>query len=306
MLSRGNGRQDIFLTDKDRYVFIDLLQEATERFGILICAYVMMGNHYHLLIKTTEANLSRTMQWFGTAYTRRFHIHNHSGGHLFQGRFKSILVENDAYLLRLSYYIHRNPLRAGLVQRLADYPWSSYLFYAYKKKAPAWLHTELILDQVGGDNPKAAYRRDVQRYAEEKGSPWEDVKHGLVYGSQGFIDHLKQEYLQSEKITELPQHNWLLFDTDPEIMAKQAAVAFGLDFNTICNVRRISSQDKLRRDMLIYFLWESGRLSNQAIAALLGMTYSNVSRRVSLLKQQFRDDKGLGAIYRQAKSQIKV
>jgi putative transposase len=76
------------------------------------------------------------MQWFGTTYTRKFHLHNNLDGHLFRGRFKSIIVENDAYLLRLSCYIHRNPLRAGMVERLADYPWSSYPYYAYANKTP--------------------------------------------------------------------------------------------------------------------------------------------------------------------------
>ena len=122
-------------------MFLTLLQEVSERYGIHIFAYVLMGTHYHLLIKTPQANLSKAMQWFGTAYARRFHIHNRTSGHLFHGRYKSILVENDAYLLRLSCYIHRNPLRAGLVNRLVDYPWSSYTYYGYKKKPPVWLDT---------------------------------------------------------------------------------------------------------------------------------------------------------------------
>jgi putative transposase len=306
VLSRGNGRQDIFLSDKNRHSFLDLLQEVTERFGIFICAYVLMSNHYHLLLKISEANLSQAMQWFGTAYTRRFHVHNHTSGHLFQGRFKSILVENEAYLLRLSCYIHRNPLRAGIVIRLADYPWSSYPFYAYKKKAQTWLSTDLILDQMSGDSRRASYRRMVQHYSDENGSVWEDIKHGLAFGSQSYLDRLKENYLKRQKIAELPQHNRLLLDTDPQKMIEQAAVAYGLDLSAIRNTKRISSQEKDKRDMLIYFLWETGRLSNQNIASLLGMTYSNISRRVSLLRRQLQIDKNLESIYRQTKSQIKV
>ena len=97
----------------------------SERFEIDVFAYVLMGNHYHILLRTRRANLKKAMHWFGTTYTQRFNRRHSRSGHLFQGRYKSIIVQNDAYLLQLSYYIHRNPLRAGLVKRLADYRWSS-------------------------------------------------------------------------------------------------------------------------------------------------------------------------------------
>jgi REP element-mobilizing transposase RayT len=153
ILSRGNQGQDIFLGDADRHLFLNTIGEMADRYDIGIYAYVLMDNHYHLLLKTNHANLSKAMQWFGTAYTRRFNVSNHHSGHLFQGRFKSFIVQNDAYLTQLSYYIHRNPLRAGIVQRLVDYRWSSYLVYAYRKKAPKWLETDLILSQYGTKDP---------------------------------------------------------------------------------------------------------------------------------------------------------
>jgi len=306
VLSRGNGRQDIFLSDRDRHAFTDLLQEISDRYAIDIYAYVLMSNHYHLLLKTQEANLSRAMQWFGTAYTRRFHIHNHTGGHLFQGRFKSIIVENDSYLLRLSCYIHRNPLRARIVKRLTDYPWSSYSYYAYKKKPPVWLSTETILCQFDASNPQADYRKMVQQYADEKANLWEDVKHGLAFGSQEFLDHLKSQYLNDRRDAELPQRNQLFRDVDPQALAEKAAATFGLDLTKLDDTRRISKLDKEMRDMLIYFLWETGKLSNQRIASLVGGTYSNVSRRVSLFKAGMEKEKGLAAKYLRFKSQIKV
>jgi REP-associated tyrosine transposase len=205
VLSRGNGRQDIFITDEDRHLFLNLLKELTERFCIDVYAYVLMGNHYHLLLKTQDANLSKAMQWFGTTYTRRFNLSNHTCGHLFQGRYKSIVVENDAYLLRLSCYIHRNPLRAGMVNRIADYKWSSYQYYGYKRKSPTWLDTGLILSQVAGQDRHRSYRKKVQNYSDEDGSIWEDIKHGLVYGSQTFLNDLKTKYLSEKKDVELPQ-----------------------------------------------------------------------------------------------------
>jgi len=145
VLSRGNEGRDIFNDDKDRTLFIDTLGEVSDRFSVDIFAFVLISNHYHLLLRTNHANLSKAMQWLGVTYTRRFNNRHCRSGHLFQGRFKSIVVENDAYVVELSCYIHRNPLRAGIVKRLIDYKWSTYPVYAYGRKASDWLKTDLIL-----------------------------------------------------------------------------------------------------------------------------------------------------------------
>ena len=239
-------------------------------------------------------------------FTRRFHKHNRTSGHLFQGRFKSILVENDAYLLQLSCYIHRNPLRAGMVQRLADYPWSSYPFYAYKQKPPVWLCTELILGRFNTANRQAAYRKKVELYSDQEGGIWQEVKCGLAYGSQGFIEQRKKQFPDDGKNAELPQHKRPLLDANPQELARKAAEGFSLDLEQLRRTRRISRQAKDKRDMLIYFLWETGKLNNQGIAALLGLTYSNISRRVSLFRTSIASKKRLRTKYNQIKSQIKV
>jgi REP element-mobilizing transposase RayT len=306
VLSRGNGRQDIFLTDDDRGLFIELLKESSERFNIEVYAYVLMGNHYHLLLKTPDANLSKGMQWVGTAYTRKFNLLNNQSGHLFQGRFKSIIVENDAYLLRLSCYIHRNPLRAGIVNRLCDYKWSSYPYYAYRKGAPGWLNTSLILEQVGGKDKKQAYRRKVQQYADEKGSVWEDVRHGFVYGSETFINDLKERFLSNQKDVELPQHNRMYRDVDPKIILETACEAMQIDLNGVRNSKRISKALKDKRDLLIYLLWQSGRFSNQQIGTLLGISYSNVSRRIMEIRKKLDKDKGVRGRYKDLSALVKV
>jgi putative transposase len=111
VLSRGNERQNIITDDDDRNLFLNTVGEMGERFEIDIFAYVLMDNHYHLLFRTNRANLCRSMQWFGATYTKRFNLRHSRSGHLFQGRYKNMLVQNDAYLLQLSYYIHRNPLK---------------------------------------------------------------------------------------------------------------------------------------------------------------------------------------------------
>ena len=118
VLSRGNERRDIFFDDRDRRVFLSTLGETSDRFKVDIFAYVLMGNHYHVLLRTNLPNLSRAMQWLGLTYARRFNNRLRRSGHLFQGRFKAMVVESDAYMMELSCYIHRNPLRAKMVRRL--------------------------------------------------------------------------------------------------------------------------------------------------------------------------------------------
>ncbi len=127
VLSRGNEQRKIFTDDEDRKLFLELLGEMSERFKVEIYSYVLMTNHYHILLKTKKANISKSMQWFGVTYTQRYNIRHKRSGHLFQGRFKSFIVENDAYMLQLSCYLHRNPLRAKIIKRLADFKFSSYL-----------------------------------------------------------------------------------------------------------------------------------------------------------------------------------
>jgi REP element-mobilizing transposase RayT len=305
-MSRGNGRQAIFHSDKDRETFISLLGELSERFDIEIVAYVLMSNHYHLLIKTRNANLSKAMQWFGTCFTCAFNVSNQKSGHLFQGRFKSIVVENDGYLLRLSCYIHRNPLRARLVDRLADYNWSSYPVYAYNKKKPEWLNTSVIFDQLAGEDLNKAYRMKVQTYSDENKSIWEDVKHGLIYGSQEFIEEIKKRFLGDKNKEELPQHNRLLRTVDPEFMLKKASEYLNFDMESARISKKINPVDKDNRDLIIHLLNQTGRFSNYEIGGYFGLSYSAVSSRDKVITNRILNDQEMRLKYDELKSQIKV
>ena len=190
----------------------------SERHDIDIFAYVLMDNHYHLLARTRQANLKKAMQWFGTTYTQRFNRRHFRSGHLFQGRYKSIIIQNDAYLLQLSYYIHRNPLRAGIVRRLTGYRWSSYNAYAYGHKAPNWLSTDLILDQFAGEQDRhrsyRSYREKVQKYASEEKHLLEDLRHGLILGSKKFVDKIGKRYSGIGPDSALPQQRQIVKNFD--------------------------------------------------------------------------------------------
>ena len=230
VLSRGNNQQAVFLSDRDRNTFLKTLGRMSERFEVDIIAFVLMDNHYHLLLRTNRPNLSKTMQWLGTTYTTIFNLRNSQKGHLFQGRFKSILVENESYLMRLSWYIHRNPLRAGIVGRLIDYPWSSYPAYAFNRQRPDWLKTDMILSQFGSvSSGRKAYREKVQQYADEKKSIWEDVKHGVFYGSKAFVDRIKKDYLSGECQAEIPDQKKIVDDIDLGEIAKTASATLKID-----------------------------------------------------------------------------
>jgi REP element-mobilizing transposase RayT len=307
VISRGNNRQGIFKTKVDRNLFLELLKEMTERYGIHVHAYVLMGNHYHLLLKTPDPNLSRAMQWFGTSYTRKFNLNNNASGHLFQGRFKSILVENDAYLLRLSCYIHRNPVRAGIVERLADYPWSSYRYYAYNKKPPAWLTTQAILSQLSGNKgAHGVYRDKVQHYSDETSRVLEDIKHGFILGSQNFVEELKSRFLKDRKDGELPQHNRLYRAFDPKMLIKSASEVLDFNLSSARKSKRISLIEKEKRDMLVYLLWKTGRMTNQEIGEWFGVSYSSISKIVSGFGDRLLAEKGLRRRYNNLNSLIKV
>jgi REP element-mobilizing transposase RayT len=306
ILSRGNEQRDIFFEDDDRKCFLDLLGEISERFSVDIFAYVFMHNHYHLLLRTQKPNLSKCMQWLGTTYTRRFNINHLRSGHLFQGRYKSIIVENEAYLVRLSCYIHRNPLRANIVQRLADYPWSSYPVYAYEKKHPDWLKTDVILNQFNVKDKRRAYRQKVQKYSDEKNRIWENVRHGLIFGSNNFVDKIKSTYLSDRSLDELPQVRSMLKDTDPEIALHEAAAVLGCSVENFRQSRRISEADRDNRDLLIYCLWNTGIFTNLEIGNLFGLTYSSISRRVDIVKEKIKKKRHLKKQIYQLKSLIKV
>lgn len=306
ILSRGNERRNIFFGDADYKVFLGVLEEMSERFEVDIFAYVLMSNHYHLLIRTNQGNLSKSMQWVGTTYTRRFNLQHFRSGHLFQGRFKSILVQNDAYLMQLSCYIHRNPLRAGLVNRLADYRWSSYRTYAYKASHTKWLNKDLILSQCNGEDSYKTYREKVQKYSEEESKVFENLRHGIVFGTKRYLNKITKKHLKKESDAELPQLNRIIKDKDPAKLLKSAAKVINFNLTKLSQSDRILKKDIQDRDVLLYFLRGTGLYTNKQIGELFGLTYSAVSRRANIVKSEIFKQSEMRQKYSLIKSMIKV
>ena len=145
VMNRGASHRNIFLSDKQRIEFLSLLEEITLTYDVEIHAYCLMGNHYHLLLHTPRGNLSEAMRHLNSKYTRFFNKHKKRDGSLFRGRYKSIIISGENYLLAVSRYIHLNPLQANLVDDLNKYPWSSYPAYIDMTTPPDWLKMNTVL-----------------------------------------------------------------------------------------------------------------------------------------------------------------
>jgi REP element-mobilizing transposase RayT len=306
LLSRGNEGKDIFDDDRDRKIFLKTVGEMSERFAMSVYAYVLMGNHYHLMVQTERANLKKAMHWFGTTYTQRFNIRHSRNGHLFQGRYKSILVQNDAYLLQLSCYIHRNPLRAGIVKRLADYRWSSYLSYAYGRKAPEWLQTQLILSQFKNEDRYKSYREKVQGYAREEKLLWEDMRHGLFLGTKGFVERIRKDFLPAAPDPAIVQQTQLAKHYDPVSILNKAEKILKCDVKRFLKTGRVLGAEKETRDLMIYLIWKAGVLTNDQTGQLFGLSYSAVTHAVKSLKARMLENQELKAKFNDLYSQFKL
>jgi len=300
VMARGNDRRAIFYDDQDRQVFLDILGEMSDRFANEIQVYVLMDNHFHLQIKTLRANLSRCMHWLGVTYATRFNRCHGRVGHVFQGRFKSILVEDELYMNQLSLYIHRNPLRSGLVKRLVDYKWSSYFAYAYGKCSVDWLHRESIMAGYSGktiQEKQRNYRIAVQEYSEEEQSILENMRVGFILGSKRFVQSIHHRFFPGQSNPELPVQRKIQnsIAPPPAELLVAAADYMDCDIQAMKNSLRIPRSLKANRDLLLYFIWSTGLTDNREIGALFGMTSSSVSKQIGLMRIKIRNDGTLKA-----------
>jgi len=231
VMNRGRGRQRIF--DDDRYfqAFLQTLKEARQRFGLVIHAYCLMDNHYHLLLETPHANLSRSMRHINGVYTQRYNRLKNTDGPLFRGRFKSIVVDADTYLLPLSRYIHRNPIetKRPLVDDLSAYPWSSYPAYTQPAKKSDWLETQRVHGILGKNKKYSGYKAYVEQGVDEDILQFYNKGNlASVLGDKGFKESLAQQADENEQnhIFEPMAYDDLIsivgkvYKTPPEILLK--------------------------------------------------------------------------------------
>jgi putative transposase len=197
--SRGDRREPIFDDDQDRGAFLDVVGTALDRFDACALAFCLMGNHYHLVLHTRSANLSRLMRQINGVYTQAYNRRHRKVGHLFQGRFKAILVDENAYLLEVCRYVDLNPVRARMVPHPADWPWSSYRAHVGGQAAQEWLDTPAVHGYLLGYDVADAsdVRTAAQRYAKlvAQGKDvrlWDDaLRHQIYLGDEAFIQRMQ-------------------------------------------------------------------------------------------------------------------
>lgn len=204
--SRGNARNAIYADHGDRESFLKALHSVVTRHHWLCHAYCLMGNHYHLLIETPAGNLSRGMRHLNGVYTQAYNKRHGLVGHLFQGRFKAILVEKDSYLLQLCRYIVQNPVAAHLTQTPGEWPWSSFRATAGLTSAPQWLTVDWILDQFGEniDEARTRYREFVGDGIMDS-SPWDALVGRVFLGNEGFAEKLESLLVDCRPLAEIPK-----------------------------------------------------------------------------------------------------
>lgn len=255
--SRGNGQADIYLDDEDRNIYLDVLREACERFNWVVHAYCLMSNHYHLLIETPDSNLSKGMRQLNGVYTQRFNRKHNRVGHVFQGRYKAILVQKDSYLLELARYIVLNPVRAQIVRSAKDWPWSSYRATAGFIKAEKWLTVNWILADFSRRKAEAVklYRAFVSE-GRNQPKPWEELKNQIYLGDASFVDDMQCKISPETSLSEIPS-------------SQKRQVAKPLAYY---------EKKHSDRDTAIFKAYESGGYSMKSIGDYFALHYSRVSR----------------------------
>jgi len=203
--ARGNAREEIFLDEADRRLFLEVLARVVSRFGFVVYAYCLMGNHYHLLVETPRANLSLGMRQLNGVYTQAFNRRHGRVGHVLQGRYKAILVEKEGHLLEAARYVVLNPVRAKLCERADEWAWSSYQATAGAISSPLFLAGEEVVALFGSSQARAQerYRAFVAEGLGE--TPFAELRGQIYLGSDEFVT---RHATQSERLEEVPRPQW--------------------------------------------------------------------------------------------------
>ena len=204
--SRGDRQENIYESDDDRDNFLLILAEVCQQYNWSIHSYCLMSNHYHLLVETPDGNLSKGMRQLNGVYTQKYNRTNNKVGHVFQGRFKGILVDGDSYLMELARYIVLNPVRAQMVRAAKDWQWSSYRATVGTVVCPEWLDREWLLSSFA-KRQSSAINRFKKFVAEGKNqpSPWDDLKNQIFLGDDQFVDRMLSLVEENKSLSEIPK-----------------------------------------------------------------------------------------------------
>lgn len=293
VMNRGRGSERVFFTDTDREAFIKVLRETFQLWNMRISAYCLMSNHYHLLIQTPDGNLSRCMRHVNGVYTQRFNRFHKQEGQLFRGRYKAVLVEGDSHLLEVLRYIHRNPLKAGIVKTLDDYSWSSHQGYLSRTKKWSWLQKDVILTQLTHvkTRQKSAYLDFVSMNESQEIEKFYSLKNlPSILGCTSFKEYIREKFSELTNRPEVPESKALAPDAEKVISC--VCEYYRISWNELLVSKR--GAENLPRDIAIYLVRLLCCLTLPSVGKEFGINnYSTVSSVVQRVKLRAERDKHL-------------
>ena len=288
VMNRGLSHHNIFLENKGRESFLNLLSDITRLWKVEIYAYCLMNNHYHLLLSTPTMGLSRAMRHLDGIYTQNFNRVHHRDGPLFRGRYKAILIDAEAYFLSVLRYIHRNPVGGGSVRDMDRYRWSSHWGYLNKKQCPKWLNTETVMSRFGGLKD---YRSYVQSEIEEE---IDDFYKGSyqkpILGDKGFVQRVREMLGERAKVEPGKPESRKVFGLGVEEIARATAREYGKRVEDLKRRRR--GVENQARTMAMYLSRQLGGHQHSEIGKALGLdNESSVSSACLRMKLRVAQDR---------------
>jgi putative transposase len=286
VLTRGNEKRKIFKSLGDRDRFLSLLPRAYEKYACRFYTYSLLPNHFHLLVETKKKNLSRVMHFINASYSIYFNKRHERVGHLFQGRYKAIIVQKESYLLELSRYIHTNADRAGFEGKINDRKWTSYCYYTESCKKPAWLCIEWIIDRFGKDWPTA--KKEYKRFVKDglrngMRDPFENTYRDTILGSESFIEKTKRS-LKKELSHDISSHrSFSKFHTFDSVIGIVSEY-FKVPSTELFERRRLF----LPRQIAMYLLKEHTDLTLKEIGQHFNISGFSVSMNANYVKKNKR------------------
>lgn len=307
--NRGNEKKPIFKNDADRRNFLEILSESTTTYSARIYSFVLMANHFHLLVETPLGNLSELMRHFNITYTSYFNRRHQRTGHLYQGRYKSILVDKDEYLTMVSRYIHLNPVKIGAVRHLPirkklnslwKYKWSSLPGFISSKNRFKFVEYGMILGEYGGDtiSGRSRYKKQIATDLVESLPLREMVVGQSLLGDAGFVNMITENFLAVKKDRERPAIGVIRRFIAKDKILRILSEASGR------NVEEILSERGSLRQMAMDLLYRHGGMNNPEIGNLMGIDYSTVSQGRKRLLPKITRDKKLKEMMKMIESQL--
>lgn len=308
---RGNARKAIYFDDDDRRRFLHLLRESITTYQVRLFGYVLMQNHFHLLIQTLQANLSEFMQRFNICYTGWFNHRHGRCGHVYQGRYKSMLIDADNYLLEVSRYVHLNPIRRNYAQKkeyllkwqyLKKYKWTSLLGYINKRAVLGYIDYDIVLNMIGGRSAYTAFLQDG--LIEGVKNPFKQAVYQTVLGDDDFLNRIKSTYIKRGSKRDQPSFRYFKeYVIEPSLIIDYFVKYFSVDKESL--IRRRG--DGVKRGLLAEFLYRYGALTLNKIGQLMGgIDYGGVHQLRRRLHKKMENNEDIRLNYHKIDSAFKL